>query len=696
MALPTSENEVTVRKLSSTLQGLVTKISTKFGTKADKVSNATSGNFAGLDANGNLTDSSKKASDFATSAQGGKADSAIQSVKVNGTALTPDSNKAVNIPLASSSANGAMSKTDKSKLDGIASGAQVNVIETIKRNGTALTPDENKAVDISVPTPSSTASDIKMDGTQSAGSSSNYARADHVHPTDTSRENAANRQTSSLTTTSTSKYPSSKVVADFVNSSIATNTANFLGTYDVVTDLGLTTSATNAQIATALGSHTWPTGVSPTNNDYVFVSVDDSSTTTPAVADEYRRFKYNGTEWAYEYTLNNSSFTAAQWAAINSGLASTDKTKLDGIESGAQVNVIESVKVNGTAQTVTSKAVDIAVPTASSTTPKMDGSASAGSENKWAKGDHRHPTDTSREAASNKKTTLDDTSDTDFPTSKAVATYVGTAILTKVDKVEGKGLSTNDYTNAEKDKLAGIAAGAEVNQNAFSNVKVGSTTVAADSKTDTLTLAASGATTITANESSDKITISSTDQSVTAEANHYNPSEDSSSQIDANSGTVTQLPTASSGGTRVNVVVGLKRDSKGHVVGAVSKDIWSPDNNTTYTNPKLSHGYASSTAGTSPAFTAAISNYTLDGGNGGFVAIRFSADVPANATLNINSKGAKNIYWKNAAVVAGVILSGDTAFLMYDGSKYHLLGVDRSVMEMTTAEVDDLVDAISF
>ncbi len=34
--------------------------------KADKVSNATSGNFAGLDSNGNLTDSGKKASDFQT------------------------------------------------------------------------------------------------------------------------------------------------------------------------------------------------------------------------------------------------------------------------------------------------------------------------------------------------------------------------------------------------------------------------------------------------------------------------------------------------------------------------------------------------------------------------------------------------------------------------------------------------------
>jgi hypothetical protein len=33
----------------------------------------------------------------------------------------------------------------------------------------------------------------------------------------------------------------------------------------------------------------------------------------------------------------------------------------------------------------------------------------------------------------------------------------------KVDKIVGKGLSTNDYTTNEKNKLAGIASGAEVN-----------------------------------------------------------------------------------------------------------------------------------------------------------------------------------------------------------------------------------------
>lgn len=36
-------------------------------------------------------------------------------------------------------------------------------------------------------------------------------------------------------------------------------------------------------------------------------------------------------------------------------------------------------------------------------------------------------------------------------------------ISNKVDKVDGKGLSTNDYTNAEKTKLAGIESGAQKN-----------------------------------------------------------------------------------------------------------------------------------------------------------------------------------------------------------------------------------------
>lgn len=46
---------------------------------------------------------------------------------------------------------------------------------------------------------------------------------------------------------------------------------------------------------------------------------------------------------------------------------------------------------------------------------------------------------------------------------ETVVRALNAAIGTKVDKVAGKGLSTNDYTTSEKNKLAGIASGAEVN-----------------------------------------------------------------------------------------------------------------------------------------------------------------------------------------------------------------------------------------
>lgn len=55
---------------------------------------------------------------------------------------------------------------------------------------------------------------------------------------------------------------------------------------------------------------------------------------------------------------------------------------------------------------------------------------------------------------------------------------IDTAMNNKVDKEIGKGLSTNDYTTAEKTKLSGIAEDAEVNE--IVGIKVNNTTVNPD------------------------------------------------------------------------------------------------------------------------------------------------------------------------------------------------------------------------
>nr|DAH22661.1 MAG TPA: hypothetical protein [Caudoviricetes sp.] len=63
-------------------------------------------------------------------------------------------------------------------------------------------------------------------------------------------------------------------------------------------------------------------------------------------------------------------------------------------------------------------------------------------------------------------------------------------------------------TAAERTKLTGIATGAEVNQNAFAKVKVGTTTITATAKQDTLEIVAGEGVTITA--SGKKVTVKET------------------------------------------------------------------------------------------------------------------------------------------------------------------------------------------
>lgn len=118
-----------------------------------------------------------------------------------------------------------------------------------------------------------------------------------------------------------SQASSSNQLADkaFVNSSIATATATFRGTYNLVSDLSLTTSATQQQIAAALTTKMAALSITPDTNDYAFVQIP-AADATPTVIARVDRYKYNGSAWAYEYSLNNSGFTAAQWAAINSGI----------------------------------------------------------------------------------------------------------------------------------------------------------------------------------------------------------------------------------------------------------------------------------------------------------------------------------------------------------------------------------------
>lgn len=60
---------------------------------------------------------------------------------------------------------------------------------------------------------------------------------------------------------------------------------------------------------------------------------------------------------------NDSNYVSdANYVHTDNNFTTALKNKLDGVETGAQVNVIESVKENGTALTITNKEVDVRVP----------------------------------------------------------------------------------------------------------------------------------------------------------------------------------------------------------------------------------------------------------------------------------------------------------------------------------------------
>lgn len=119
-------------------------------------------------------------------------------------------------------------------------------------------------------------------------------------------------------------------------------------------------------------------------------------------------------------SATDTTYSAATTSAAGL-MSAADKSKLDGIAAGAQVNAVTGVKGSNEAEYRTGN-VSIT-------------KGNVGLSN------------------------VDNTADADKPISAAAQT----ALDGKVDKITGKGLSEANFTDAEKTKLAGIAAGADVN-----------------------------------------------------------------------------------------------------------------------------------------------------------------------------------------------------------------------------------------
>ena len=185
-------------------------------------------------------------------------------------------------------------------------------------------------------------------------------------------------QSDTISTQDNTKVPTNKAVASFVNSSVATNTANFVGTYKSLAELQAVQNPTNndygfvSTVDSAILTTSQPADWTTNYTDYytysggVYTPVTGSSAPTWQENTYYKadnfifsRYKYiaSSTTWSYEYELNNSSFTAAEWDTIQSGLSANDKEKLDSLATIKSVG--SGLGLNGTTGELTADVIGV-------------------------------------------------------------------------------------------------------------------------------------------------------------------------------------------------------------------------------------------------------------------------------------------------------------------------------------------------
>lgn len=256
--------------------------------------------------------------------------------------------------------------------------------------------------------------------------------------------------------------------------------------------------------------------------------------------------------------------------------------------------------------------------------------------------------------------------------------------------------------------LNNVANGAEVNQNAFSNVKVGSRTVAADSKTDTIELVAGSNITLTPDATNDKITITAKDTVTTVTTTG---SGNAVTGITASNGALTVAKGSTFLTQHQNAISGVNSNytedgvlyketvdaplpqsklnlSSHNNIVATSLSAGSTGSVNVYLDLAV-YGTCSTAASTAAKVVSGIKGFAL--ATGSIVAVKFintNTAAPSTLTLNVNSTGAKSIKYRGAAIPSANRLYADRLYwFVYDGTNYEIIGdLDTTYSSMTQAE----------
>lgn len=214
--------------------------------------------------------------------------------------------------------------SDKNKLDGIDSGAEVNTIETVKVNGSALTPDANRAVDITVPVVDTTYNASSLNPQSGTAVAAAIAASGNVPAPSANDNGKVLKAYEADPTTHEMAY-----MWDVADSGIPSKTSGDDGKVLGVTNNGqsldwvsqptVNDSTVTLKVAGVGGASSSAVGSMTTNQS------SNTDITIP---------------------LASATETGGDWTYVNGAMAGTDKkaldaavTKLGGIEAGAQVNI---------------------------------------------------------------------------------------------------------------------------------------------------------------------------------------------------------------------------------------------------------------------------------------------------------------------------------------------------------------------
>lgn len=346
--------------------------------------------------------------------------------------------------------------------------------------------------------------------------------------------------------------------------------------------------------------------------------------------------------------------------ALNSGSVEATATNWAYVPSGNENETY--IKYSTTTQSLTTTAQSGTITLAEGATKQVDTSVSSG------------------------------TTSTKLPTSAAVASFVD-------GKISGVNTTINNHKN---DTTAHITADertkwnfAEANQNAFSKITVGAASIEADAKTDTLTLEAGSNVQIGVDAENDKLTISATNTTYSAGTgislsgttiNHKNSVTAGTASGDASK-------TLTFGGTFT--VPSVTYDTQGHITGKGSTTMTMPATPTTVSGnagsstklqtartidgvsfngtANIVHYGTCSTAAATQEKAVAITGFTLT--TGARLLVKFTTtNTVSSPTLNVNSTGAKAIFYRGSAISIGLLAEKRVYEFVYDGTNYELVG----------------------